>query len=371
MIRFYVILELLLMAVMVNAYAYETETHRAISGAAVDASVIAVSNGVMTDLGLNAIDDVSQQFPSSNGSPQTVRDLIGSGAIFEDSSLRPRHHFYDPLNNRPLTIGGVGLGRTSPDWALEDKGQITGVLGIEAQEFSFADARGYLLKALTSTIETDRRKNFGLAFQTIGQVIHHVQDMAQPQHVRNDPHLDELSLLGLNPLFNPSLYEKYTDRDVVRNALPFGGYASAYSSADSATFNVGRNFWHTPEGKGLADFTNRNFVSAGTNFDKPGLFPSPVRDESKKVDRDIQQLCANASPPCPNPSLTGLITFYGNTVEDRFTGQSTNNPFASSLSIFDADLQKIAGNPLNQPQLFTLNRFNFALKLRGRVGSSF
>ncbi|MBX9904072.1 MAG: hypothetical protein K2Y31_06935 [Burkholderiales bacterium] len=338
-----------------KVFPYELETHSDMSQAALQLSILnQPSLRVLTDLGLEESINVARQFPDSNGAESSITLLFRNGARSEDNFPRPRHHFYDPVNNRPLTVGGIAVGRTSPDWALEDKGQIGGVLGIGAQEFSLADARGYLYKALTSTSKTDRRKNFGLTFQTIGQVIHHVQDMAQPQHVRNDSHLD-------TPLTNPSLYEKYTDQNGVRNVLPFGGYVSAYSSADSATFNAGRNFWHTPEGKGLADFTNRNFVSAGTNFDKPGLFPSPVRDESKKVDMDIQQLCANASPPCPNPSLTGLITFYGNTVEDRFTGQSTNNPFASSLSIFDADLQKAAGNPLNQPKLFTLNQFNFAL----------
>lgn len=348
--------------VTTQALAYERETHADMSQAALQSSVLnQPSSKVLTDLGLEQSINVVRQFPDSSGVESSITQLFRTGARFEDNFPRPRHHFYDPINNRPLTIGGTAVGRTSPDWALEDNGQITGVFGIGAQEFSFSDARGYLLKALTQPTKAERDRNFGLTFQTIGQVIHHIQDMAQPQHVRNDPHLDQGSLLGLNPLFNPSLYEKYTDRDAVRNALPFSGYAPTYSPADSTTFNTGWNFWHTPEGKGLADFTNRNFVSAGTNFDKPGLFPSPVRDESKTIDMDIQQLCTNANPPCLNPNLTGVITFYGNTVEDRLTGQAVNNPFASSLSIFDADLQKTTGTPLSQPRLFTLNQFNFAL----------
>jgi len=341
-----------------TVYPYEVGTHGEMSSRALSVSVIATDSSVLKDLGLNGL-SANEKFPDATG--RNIDQLFRDGARFEDNFPRPRHHFYDPINNRPLTIGGSAVGRTSPDWALEDKGQITGVFGIGAQEFSFSDARGYLLKALTQPTKVGRDRNFGLTFQTLGQVIHHIQDMAAPQHVRNDPHLDQGSLLGLNPLFNPSLYEKYTDRDAVRNALPFSGYAPTYSPADSTTFNTGRNFWHTPEGKGLADFTNGNFVSAGTNFDKPGLFPSPVRDESKTIDMNIQQLCTNANPPCPNSNLTGVITFYGNLVEDRYTGQTVNNPFASSLSIFDADLQKTTGTPLSQPRLFTLNRFNFAL----------
>lgn len=340
-----------------NVFPYEIQTHADISQAALSASVLnQATAGTLTDLGFPESINVAQQFPNSNGVPRSISELIGDGAKFEDDNIRPLNHFYNPLNNTPLTIPGVSLFNfTSPDWALEDKGQINGVLGVGSQVFSLADAREYLFKALTEPSESDRKKNFGLVFQTLGQVIHHVQDMAQPQHVRNDAHL-------VSPFTNPSLYELWTDKTDVRSALPVSGYAPTYLASDSSTFNVPRKLWHTADGKGIADFTNRNFVSAGTNFDKPGLFAPPVLDESKKIDMDIQQLCANASPPCPNPNLAGVITFYGNSVDDRYAGGTpVNNPFASSLSIFNADLNAATGTPLTQPKLFTLNRFNFSL----------
>lgn len=353
-----VITVLWILLVSINVHAYERQTHTDLSQAALQASVLnQTSVGILTDLGLPESINVAEQFTNSNGVPRSIAELFGDGAQFEDNGIRPRNHFYNPLNNTPLTIPGIPLlNFTSPDWALEDNGQITGVLGIGSQDFSFADARGYLLKALTSSSESDRQKNFGLTFQTLGQVIHHIQDMAQPQHVRNDPHWDQFSLLGLNPLFNPSSYEKWTDRDTVRGALPFSGYAPTYSAADRTTFNVARNLWHTPDGKGLADFTNRNFVSARTNFDRPGLFPSPVLDQSKKSDaNDIQQLCLNANPPCPT-GLTGWMTFFGNTVNDNFLGPNADreNPRASTYSTFDQDLIDRGGTPV-----FSLNRFNF------------
>jgi len=342
-----------------RALSYEIETHADMSQAALQASALNQSSSkVLSDLGLEESINVDRQFPDSNGTQSSITQLFRTGARFEDSGIRPRNHFYNPLNNTPLTIPGIPLlNFTSPDWVLEDNGQITGVLG---QNFSFADARGYLLKALTLSSESDRQKNFGSTFQTLGQVVHHIQDMAQPQHVRNDPHWDQFSLLGLNPLFNPSSYEKWTDRDTVRGALPFSGYAPTYSAADRTTFNVARNFWHTPTadlgrvGKGLADFTNRSFVSAGTNFDRPGLFPTPDFNDVTSTSGEIQQLCAGAQPACPNLSLTGTMFFFGNTVVDLYTGALANNPRASTLSVFDADLQK-AG----KPYIFTLNRFNF------------
>ena len=99
-----------------------------------------------------------------------------------------------------------------------------------------------------------------------------------------------------------------------------------------------------------------NFVTAGTNFDRPDLYASPKLDLAKHVDMKIEDLCAGRIPACPNPDLTGTIRFYGNDVTDRYTGAQLFNPYASTESFFDADLTKSGMNPT-----FTLNRFNFEL----------
>jgi len=170
------------------ALSYEIGTHADISRAAVEFSVLnQPSLGVLSDLGLEESISVREQFPDSANVRSSISQLFQTGARVEDNFLRPRHHFYDSINNRPLTVFGLAIGRTSPDWALEDNGQLTGAFE-GPQRFSFADARQYMLQALTSTSENDRKANFGLMFQTLGQVIHHIQDMAQPQHVRNDAH---------------------------------------------------------------------------------------------------------------------------------------------------------------------------------------
>src|SRR5205085_6912294 len=182
--------------------------------------------------------------------------------------------------------------------------------------------------------------------------------MAQPQHVRNDAHLDKgFEILGmqLNPLFNPSLYESYTNN--VRNSLPYVGTQSAplYPDVDLAAFPTPRTFWWQVQGKGIAQFTNYNFVSAATNFGT-GRYNFPLFDSALRTDIDVQQVCANALPPCANPSLTGQLTFFGNRVHDDYTADTTLNPYASTYSILDADLVKAGRQPV-----FSLNRFNFDL----------
>ncbi len=204
--------------------AYEVQTHEEMSERAMNSSKIAKDQELLKNFGLKSLAE-KQKFPNSNNIEQTIRELFRTGANFEDtlSADRPRNHFYDPLSSEPLTISGKAVGSTSPDWALEDKGQITGTLGFGKQEFSYRDAREYFFNALTLPGKTDREKNFGLTFQTIGMVIHHVQDMAQPQHVRNDQHLElppptgplATGFCNLSPILcglyfaaqNPSLYE--------------------------------------------------------------------------------------------------------------------------------------------------------------------
>ena len=349
-----------------ESMAYEILTHQDLTEAAADRSVLTLDPSVLKNLGLErGVRDQTQTFPNSKRRERRILDLLRDGAEFEDDAvpvLGFTRHFYNPVTGLGLNITRLPTQTASPDWALQG-----------GQEFSYLHARQYLLDALTRQSESDRRRAFGLTFQTLGHVVHHLQDMAQPQHVRNDVHCP-FQLCRAIGAYAPSLYEKWTDGEAVRGGLPRDPALVGYDATTLlfiSTFNSPRRFWHTEQpgpssvasGKGIAEFTNRNFLSAGTNFDfvTPRLFPSPVLDESRKMDMDIQALCTNANPPCLNPNLHGTITFYGNVVEDRLTGQATNNPFASSLSIFDADLRNVTGTSLSQPLLFTLNRFNFAL----------
>src|SRR5207244_253093 len=158
-------------------------------------------------------------------------------------------HFYNPVDNQPLTVGGVPLGHTSPDWALEDRDTYL------FQSDSFRSAHQAFLDALTLQASSERDKAFGHTFQALGQVIHHLQDMAQPQHTRNDAHLDLFGeFIDIRLVESPSLYERYT-RDQ-GTALPFS------PPYDRVTFTRARDFWHTDDGKGIADYSNRGFVSA-------------------------------------------------------------------------------------------------------------
>jgi hypothetical protein len=198
-----------------QAFAYEVNTHQAMSIAAVNASVLSDPGGqLLVNLGLDP-NNLGLDPNNPNNKPiqsKTITQWIGYGSIVEDNGLRPSNHFYDPLTG--LGLQGVSIPfftiYASPDWALANTGTISD------QRFSFVDARSYLYQALTATNQADHDKYFGLTFQTLGQVIHHIQDMAQPQHVRNDAHCD-IGACKLLSRFNPSLVDAARQFLIPRN----------------------------------------------------------------------------------------------------------------------------------------------------------
>jgi len=315
------------------------------------------------------LDDRRQTFLTSQGEAKAISELIEFGARWEDDATATQalRHFYDPVNDRPLDVGGAGATfiAKSPDWALEDAGSFL------TQTNSYRDARNYLYDALTGPTELERRKSFGLMFQTIGQVIHHLQDMAQPQHVRNDAHCDSTICQMFDPrLYSPSQYERYTDLDTaadpIRVNLPFlaSGSSPVYPGSNAATapFKKPRDFWRTTApgsaidtGKGIAEYTNRNFFSAGTIGAPYGSPQRPTITDwyTPTETRDVQELL-------PGTALRGAVHFYGRPVSDALAGQIVTNARALSDGLLDSDLAQIYSTSATGGYLvFTLNRFTF------------
>jgi hypothetical protein len=310
------------------------------------------------------------------------------GSKFEDSLIfiRPIHHFYDPINGDALL---PILAKPSPDWALEDKGPISFPL---FQRYSFADGRDYFYRALTASTPDDHDLYFGKTFETIGHVIHHIQDMAQPQHARLDPHLKLSDADKPDWVFeNGSRYEAYTKG--LGGNLPFNIYPPVNNEKDTNFFTTARSFWHTAQGggMGLAEFTNTNFVSAGTNFrgayQNGGIIARPNERYSLPAPSPItpsfelaNNLLGQATPPeCTAPNNPCVIAFFITEVTDNYRPQpGLINPKASTASIFDQDLQ-LYGKTVSYPnldkctdpsnpdtcekietgQIFSLNSFNF------------
>ncbi|MGH7331186.1 MAG: hypothetical protein ACREKS_00280 [Candidatus Rokuibacteriota bacterium] len=321
---------------------FELHTHQRITDKAFSRPTLA---GVFQDLGLDPDRPLSGGL--LRGSRLPMEWLI-KGALDEDdivsiNPLRFRNHFYDPVNNRGLDTP-LAAGERAPDWGLEDGAEFI------TQRFSYRDARAAFFAALTAREPGDRETALADTFEALGHVLHLVQDMASPPHTRNDIH-------GGIPGFGPqSLFERHVDD--VADGLNFDGTPVSLSRP--------RDFWITGDGRGLAEFTNRNFVSEGTNFSARaegaigGGYASPVLrlgvDDRGKPFEEILDIQERVDPGLRDRKgnlIEGTLTFFANVFHDPMTGQRLRIDRMTTLSLFDRELERRNAQPL-----FSLNRYN-------------
>ncbi len=234
---------------------------------------------------------------AAGGPKLTIAEFIRYGACYEDEeepNPRSLSHFYNPQND------GVGAPNTSPtelalrepsslDWMLK---RGVGTTKTGTNHYTWMDARNNFYYALTGrnldpqwpiTGDVRREAAWGRTFQALGHIVHHLQDMGSPQHVRSDYHCNStkecrdawynpLNTLGL---YRPCGYETYFERqfNVVRGL--------AASATAPIVFGLPREFWNTNTDnalsttnatrymsaqEGLAAYTSTNFPSVGTDF---------------------------------------------------------------------------------------------------------
>lgn len=350
-----------LMAIIpIAALGYDVGTHERITIAAIQASrlpAFASAIGLQTmDSQLPVSLTAFQKGPGFLYSPYCLErgerryvrafEMITIGVFCEDATFttseepwfRYTYHFYDPAHGgHGLTIDD-NIKWSSLFWAVE-------ATRANGQQYSYNEWKGYISRALINPDVELRRAGVVNALRALGQITHLIEDLGQPQHTRNDIH-------GVPP----SAYERFTDG--MRDNLPYAGY-----SVDDTIIRDVRQFWHTDLGEGLADFSNSQFVSAGTNFRGADdlvfpatnyLLPSGI-DATRNIVHilapSVAKLCRGLALP---PAVHGFISLIDTPVVDGRTRSSYRNAASSTYSVFDADLIK-----RNKLPKFTLNRFNF------------
>jgi hypothetical protein len=152
-----------------------------------------------------------------------IEQILMDGAQTEDSGIldpsafsscdRGLNHFYNPSKfvtdhyaglddvtsadaNNLISIWPFSYhwtGKSNPFWAIGPDYSCSSTLvdpprdkSSTCNDYSWYHARMAFLEALTAKTEDDRNKLFVRAFRSVGQIIHLLQDMAVPAHVRND-----------------------------------------------------------------------------------------------------------------------------------------------------------------------------------------
>ena len=145
-------------------------------------------------------------------SNKKIWEWLQEGSKLEDSpDCRAASHFLNPLKdwdkagvsdtNKTLlgflvvNPGCFVLAPFSDRYSIRKYSDITWATGFTSPSSELTDtdndmdwnaARNYYRLALTASDNATREGNFAKTFQTLGQVMHLLQDMAVPAHVRND-----------------------------------------------------------------------------------------------------------------------------------------------------------------------------------------
>ena len=300
-------------------------------------------------------------------------------------------HFFDPHHDRGLTMPIVGnIGPRAVDWALSSEAAI----GTRKNHFKVSDAREAMWRALTLTRvdeggnlsadvtpsdwdsasrEALRKAYWATTFRALGDATHLLQDMAQPQHTRNDAHAGLGCVPGVgcaagHASFVENYFEARTTRagsfalkegflnqnprpDAILTTaaqLPYDGYPVPRFTTYAEYFATA-----TAQGKGLANYSNRGFYSFGTNINSSLTpYPSPSPTGS---DLGIATVSEPDLKGMTGESLQGTVTFRVGTVTDTVTGVPATGVKLSTVGAWDQFLKQT--DP--EASSYTLNYYNY------------
>jgi len=202
------------------------------------------------------------------------KEWIIEGSILEDTPPRWINHFYDPIYKTGWT--GLQAGKISQEDAkffssvfLSPEEPLSAVEWANnqliQQEYSLYEGNRTYKKAL----EYYADGNLEEAYKTLGFIMHLVEDMAVPEHTRDDTHAQELEGIT-GDLGSP--YEIYTAKygrgslNVVEELRSSGLTLPAKSSIEEYLIS-------------LAEYSNKYFFSKDTINDPKYQLPKIIRED--------------------------------------------------------------------------------------------
>ncbi|MCX6937070.1 MAG: hypothetical protein NTU80_04115 [Verrucomicrobia bacterium] len=242
-------------------------------------SLLPVNHGVGTDKYGKSHDIEIPARP-----PWTLKEWMVAGAVDEDApDLRCLGHFYNPLKpnhalSDPLTLGAPD----SFSWAKGENNKY-----VTANEESWAKARKYYYDALTLANQEQRDASLAHTFYALGKICHLLQDLSQPEHVRNDAHMvngAETPILGRSGVMpNARWIENFGSEK--KNLLKEKIGSVPTLNWRAAKFTKVEDFWNrslytgsnpaaldddasgdVTKTLGLSEFINGNFLGADASY---------------------------------------------------------------------------------------------------------
>ncbi len=294
---------------------------------------------------------------------------------------RPLNHFFDPYSNTALS----SLVETAPNWALGTKDAFKSPLTpigdddfnyTKYNHFTIFDAQIAMSRALSSQylnntgtvvkLDASQRKAYwATTFRTLGNIVHLIQDMGQPQHTRNDSHskINTLEQQVYEKFINARAldddYECIYGEIIEKDKLsPLSFKLNNGIDYPNPNFKKYSDFFSTlpggagQDGQGLADYSNREFFTAGTNKgDKE--YPSPNNKTLTDTKVKFTSSCVT--------EFAADFTIYEGTVEDQNDISKNAVVSLTSRSVWDLNDLNIWGidDPRNTLPKFSLTQQNY------------
>lgn len=242
--------------------------------------------------------------PDARGKLLALGWLSAGSVIADTPDSHAANHFFDPLTGEGLsdqTIRGMGtkLRRTFLERISGEGVESSGMAATEwindaANPMSVAGFLSQYGKAMRASTPAERERHVAGALLAAGALLHVLQDMGVPSHVRNDlaAHVDEV---GNDALDLGSRFERVAALAYGRLGVP--GPDGIYS-ADSIA-----NFFTAPDGSGLADTTSVHWFSAYT---LPRSFEFNAGMKTDALQRELADSLRRPHPaPLPQLDLIG------------------------------------------------------------------
>lgn len=329
------------------------------------------------------------------------------------SIFRVFNHFYDPVSGNPLNGGvltpiicaaNLTCAVTAPNWAVGSAdafSQPNAPLAGRRNHFSVFDAREAMFRALTllqtnpdgsispiydpstttsfngtqfAMMQANRLNYWATTFRSLGDVLHLNQDMAQPQHTRNEPHSGQFETVSVfgnqvsNVFGHSAVYENYIEALAVGVApwkftlqpagtptIQISPATLNYAGYPIPTFSNYTDAWSTQPngnvtaGNGLADYSNRGFFTVANNYGGTNYaLPASSLSAYNIV---IQQATSWAGVPLQGAPVALL---EGSVPDTLNSGQSTSGVPLTTYSVWDQFMSAQGQQPT-----FTLNRINY------------
>ena len=321
--------------------AWEVDTHEELTEQAINIKEGDLNTYLKNNLGLEGgLNEVVDE--------KTVREWMIEGSNTEDNGIRFVNHFHEPLSNLGSRIfSGISV----IEWSLKSVGAQGG-----EDSYSWNDAREYYFKALTSPTKSERDENWGKTFRALGQVMHLLQDSANPSHVRDDPHpslfgvgdVDGLHdyMEGQSVVSYPGATFFTPDPSLLQSEHSGGPPDPLANLFDTNTYNGNNPGATLGTDVGITEYTSANFFSDDTIPGQSGtvlpLFPNAFELVPAPVPLPYLTLPRLGSPTFPAARAAKLT---GNQAVATFLLTNTNFDLIGKLQlddgVYDAQAQNL------------------------------